>query len=426
MDQKFIEILIGENCASRSKQVMSALVVDGIDLLSLVTVQPNEAVPTRQQIEKQDLLSLVTVQPNEAVPTRQKIAQQAASANVSLSMTQIKTDLSSSISMKDIGPIHHVLVLTITRSENGIQQSNRSLIEKYAAQFHCIPPTSFTTIPSLLSPSDLNSIDSSLGFASFSSLSILSSVEYLSHVGALMYLSRRTRPDIAAVTGHLARRQTHFTLNDCIHLKRVFLYLYLTRDYSLSLRSDNLSLSVYVDADWAGANTGDRRSITGVSVYLGSSPVNWISKRQDSIALSTSEAEFYSITEGINEIKMFKNLLQEAFNISTNEPIKLFCDNQSAIATGLGLGNVRKTRHMELRYNYIKRALQYDKIASLEFIPSAQNRADFLTKFLGTSKAVQANQSFGLVKNNPPLLLENKLATLLQCPVRRFQHQCIN
>jgi hypothetical protein len=84
MDQQFTEILIGENCASRSKQVMSALAVDGIDLLSLVTVQPNEAVPTRQQIAQKDLLSLATVQPNEDVPTRQKIAQQAASANVSL------------------------------------------------------------------------------------------------------------------------------------------------------------------------------------------------------------------------------------------------------------------------------------------------------------------------------------------------------
>jgi hypothetical protein len=112
---------------------------------------------------------------------------------------------------------------------------------------------------------------------------------YASRIGALSYAVRRTRPDLAAVCGVLARKQSSFTTVDCDHLTKVFIYLYLTRDQSLSIvPGSNFSIQSYVDADWVG-NVEDRRSVSGSIVYVGKSPV--LSKRQETVAMSTMEPD---------------------------------------------------------------------------------------------------------------------------------------
>ena len=107
-------------------------------------------------------------------------------------------------------------------------------------------------IPSLLPNSKLSKTEISSSYSSFPDLKFFSSTEYMSRVGALMYLAKRTRPDIAAVAGYLARRQCNFTRDDCIHLQRIFAYLYLTRNHYLDISGGNLAVSTFVDADWAG------------------------------------------------------------------------------------------------------------------------------------------------------------------------------
>ena len=79
---------------------------------------------------------------------------------------------------------------------------------------------------------------------------MLNSTEYASRIGALSYLAHRTRPDIAAVTNFLARRQHCFTISDCYALTRVFDFL---KYHALFIdKLSPLELTSYVDADWGG------------------------------------------------------------------------------------------------------------------------------------------------------------------------------
>ena len=166
--------------------------------------------------------------------------------------------------------------------------SNTALIEKYCTMYDCVPPSTYKSLPSLLPVATLSSLKTSTGFASFSSLKPFSPHDYVSRAGALGYLVRRSRPDLAAVAGYLQRRQNCFTLEDCIHLQRAFLYLFMTRHSGLTITGNSdLTLSVYVDANWGGREGDDRRSITGVAIYLGDTLVGWTSGRQDSVSLST-------------------------------------------------------------------------------------------------------------------------------------------
>ena len=175
-------------------------------------------------------------------------------------------------------------------------------------------------------------------------------MEYASRIGALSYVVRRTRPDLAAVCGILSRRQCNFTVIDCEHLNRVFIYLYLIREKALTISSStNLSIQTYVDADWAG-NVEDRRSVSGSIVYAGKSPVLWGSKRQDTVAMSTMESEYYALSEAMKDTLMIKHLLEELLvknDLWNLEVPTVHCDNKAAIATSLSNGLKRKIRHFK-------------------------------------------------------------------------------
>ena len=212
--------------------------------------------------------------------------------------------------------------------------------------------------------------------------------EFLSRIGALSYLVKRTHPEYASVCGYLARRQNKFTDIDCYHLQRVFQHLYQRRHSKFTiLGSSDFSISAYVDADWAGCSD-DRRSVSGSVVYVGKTPVLWSSRKQDTVAMSTMEAEYYAVTECLKDVLMVKNMYQEIFGTLNVIP-KLYCDNKAAIAISLSQGNKRNIRHIDLRYQLMKQTFEA-KTVELEFIPSAANKADGLTKILPSNKFGQS------------------------------------
>jgi hypothetical protein len=79
-------------------------------------------------------------------------------------------------------------------------------------------------------------------------------------------------------------------------LKRIFRYLKGTEEFGLWYpKGKDLSLTAYIDADWAGC-IDDRRSTNGATFYLGECLVSWLSKKQSSVSLSTAEAEYIAAT----------------------------------------------------------------------------------------------------------------------------------
>jgi hypothetical protein len=112
---------------------------------------------------------------------------------------------------------------------------------------------------------------------------------YRSMIGSLLYVTS-SRPDVMQAVGQVARFQATPKETHVMAVKRIFRYLKATKDYGLWYPKGNeLSLVAYTDADWAGS-IDDRRSTSGETFYLGECLVSWLSKKQSSISLSTTEA----------------------------------------------------------------------------------------------------------------------------------------
>jgi hypothetical protein len=99
-----------------------------------------------------------------------------------------------------------------------------------------------------------------------------------------------SRPDIMQEVGLVARFQVAPKETHVQEVKRIFRYLKGTLDFGLWYPTGkNFTLTTYTDADWAGS-VDDRKSTSGGAFFLGNNLVSWLSKKQSSISLSTTEA----------------------------------------------------------------------------------------------------------------------------------------
>ena len=142
-----------------------------------------------------------------------------------------------------------------------------------------------------------------------SSRLVLSSVDtkvsapFRKAVGALMHLTTATRPDIAYAVGYVSRFMENPQEEHWVAVKRIFRYLQGTKTYGICYKpSDKIGLRGYSDADWAGY-LADRKSTSGYVFMLLDAPISWGSKKQSSVSLSTSEAEYIALSLAIQEGK---------------------------------------------------------------------------------------------------------------------------
>ncbi|KAD6796073.1 hypothetical protein E3N88_06969 [Mikania micrantha] len=152
-----------------------------------------------------------------------------------------------------------------------------------------------------------------------------SPTEYRALVGSLQYLSL-TRPDISFTVNKLSQFMHALTSLHFQALKRLLRYLQGTQHYGLLLRRDSpLILHTFTDADWAG-DKQTYRSTTGYIVYLGSNPIAWSSKRQSTLAHSSTEAEFRAVASTTTEVQWLLSLLTELGLTNLQTPA-IYCDN---------------------------------------------------------------------------------------------------
>ena len=125
----------------------------------------------------------------------------------------------------------------------------------------------------------------------------MENVPYRKLVVMLLYLSTHTCPDIAFATGIVA---LHMAAPREIHWLAVLRHLRVTSYIELHLSGGDLRLTAYADADWAGES--DRHSVTGNVVFLGAAPIVWRSVKQSCTALSTTEAEYVSLSSVARDV----------------------------------------------------------------------------------------------------------------------------
>ena len=142
-----------------------------------------------------------------------------------------------------------------------------------------------------------------------------------------------------------------------------------------------MSLAGFSDFDWAG-NANDRKSTTRGCFYVEANLVAWMSKKQNYISLSTAKAEYIAARSYCSQLLWMKKLLSD-YGIPQDTMV-VYCDNSSARDISKNPVQHSKTKHIELRYHFI-RDLVEKKIVILEYIPTDRQNADIFTKPLDGS-----------------------------------------
>jgi len=135
----------------------------------------------------------------------------------------------------------------------------------------------------------------------------------------------------------------------------------------------------YTDADWGG-DKNDRKSTSGYVFKVFDNTVSWGSRKQSTVSLSSTEAEYIALAHGICEAKWIRHLLNE-LGIKCNGPTPIYEDNQSCIKVAEEPREHKRMKHVDVKYNFIR-----DEVAKgeVEIIYKASNEqiADIMTKGL--------------------------------------------
>jgi hypothetical protein len=175
-------------------------------------------------------------------------------------------------------------------------------------------------------------------------------------------------------------------------VKRIFRYLAGTRELWLSYGETRRALEGYADAD--GSMAEDRRAISGYAFLIDGGAVSWSSKRQEIISLSTTESEYVAATHGMKEALWLRSLISEVFG-KLGDATVMFSDNQSAIALARDHQYHARTKHIDVRYHWIRWVIEQGSI-QLIYCPTNDMVADALTKALPSTKVKHFATSLGL------------------------------
>jgi hypothetical protein len=223
-------------------------------------------------------------------------------------------------------------------------------------------------------------------------------------VGALNYLSMTTRPDITFAVSSLSQFLNAPRTNHWEAGIQVLKYLKGTKEIGLKLSkgpNEQDSLIGYADANWTSCPKS-RRSVSGNLLLLNGNVISWKSKKQPTLSLSSTEAEYKSIGNITKEIMWIKTLLKKIFNIKLKGPTPIFEDNQGAIALAKNESNHSnfKTKHMSLLHHFIQQEIKIKSI-KLKYIPTHLMLADFLTKAVGKTSNKRALRSLNFLCSPP-------------------------
>lgn len=201
---------------------------------------------------------------------------------------------------------------------------------------------------------------------------------YCSLVGALLWLSNGTRPEITYAVNRLSSFMNNPTDIHWKAAQRVLIYARDTSEYSITLGGNDLTLSGHSDSDWAEQRE-DRRSTTGFIFCLGKSPVSWKSRRQPTIALSSTEAEYMALTDSAREAIWWRNIMNEFECIDLSLPTLVNYDNKGAGELALNPCHHARSKHIDVKHHFIRECIS-NNLISLKQVPTLSMLADILTK----------------------------------------------
>ncbi|KAJ0754054.1 putative RNA-directed DNA polymerase [Helianthus annuus] len=294
-------------------------------------------------------------------------------------IVQLKKELSKSFSMKDLGPAKQILGIRITRdrASKKLHMSQEQYIEKVLSRFNMAKAKA---VSSPLTPNfKLTDKDCP---SSKEEIEDMDKFPYASAVGSLMYAMVCTRPDIAHAVGVVSRFLSNPGKKHWEAVKWIFRYLRGSSKLGITFGNEEPMLVGYTDSDLAG-NKDNMKSTSGYLMTFAGGAVSWQSRLQKYVALSTTEAEYVAATEACKELLWLKSFTQELGFMQQRYVV--LCDNQSAIHLAKNSTFHKRTKHIDVKYHWIRDALE-DKLFELDKVHTDDNGSDMLTKSLARQK----------------------------------------
>ncbi|GKA90663.1 putative ribonuclease H-like domain-containing protein [Tanacetum coccineum] len=216
---------------------------------------------------------------------------------------------------------------------------------------------------------------------------------YRSMIGSLMYLTA-SRPDIMFAVCACARFQVTPKTSHLHAVKRIFRYLKGQPKLGLWYPRDSpFDLEAFSDSDYAGASL-DRKSTTGGCQFLGKRLISWQCKKQTIVANSTTEAEYVAAANCCGQVLWIQNqMLDYGYNLMNTN---IYIDNESTICIVKNPVSHSKTKHIEIRYHFIRDSYE-KKLIQVIKIHTDKNVADLLTKAFDVSRFNFLIASIGLL-----------------------------
>ena len=198
-----------------------------------------------------------------------------------------------------------------------------------------------------------------------------------STVARLLYLAKRTRPDLLLSISYLAKRVQQPNQDDLGKLERVVKYLRGTEKMGIILEADKiLNIVAYIDASHAVHD--NHRSHSGTIITLGKGPIYQKSSSQKINTKSSTESEIVALSDNSSQVIWTRNfLLSQGYKV---EPAIIYQDNTSTMSlVKNGKSNSERTKHISTRFYFIKDRVDNFEI-KIEHMRTTEMIADILTK----------------------------------------------
>jgi len=297
-------------------------------------------------------------------------------------IVKLKEKLNGEFEMKDLGPTKRVLGIDILRNRDKgeLFLSQLSYLKKVVERFRM---------------SNSKTVSTPLGH--HTKLSIkqcpqsedekqeMESTTYASRVGSIMYGMVCSRPDLAYAVSIVSRFMANSGIVHWQVLKWVLRYLNGSLKgglkYTIAAQEEDVLVG-YVDADYA-SNVDTRKSLSGFVFTLYGTTISWKANQQSVVALSTTQAEYIALVEGVKEAIWLKGMIGELG--ITQECVKIHCDSQSAIHLANHQVYHERTKHIDIRLHFVRDMIE-SKENVVEKVASEENPVDVFTKSLPRSR----------------------------------------
>ncbi|CAA7055275.1 unnamed protein product [Microthlaspi erraticum] len=297
---------------------------------------------------------------------------------------EFKDEMATKFDMSDLGKLTYYLGMEVKQHDGGIMLNQKryalKILEEAGMENSNPVHTPMESGLKLSKAGDETDIDATL---------------FRKNVGCLRYLLH-TRPNLCYSVGVLSRYMQNPKESHGVAMKQCLRYLQGTTTLGLTFERSTSKVPRLIGYSDSSHNVDpdDGKSTTGHIFYLGESPITWCSQKQETVALSSCEAEFMAGTEAARQAIWLQDLLGEITG-TTRERVVIRIDNQSAIALTKNPVFHGRSKHIHTRYHFIRECVENEQI-EVEHVPGEKQKADILTKALGRIKFKEMRDLMGV------------------------------